>query len=75
MKQTARDLTDAIDGFVNGVRYVLMDRDDTFCPSFREFLHRTATVRVRWRGCHVGPGGMIAWRQTSRSTPRRRRRL
>jgi putative transposase len=38
MKRIARNLTDAFDGFLNGKRYVLMDRDDKFCPAFRENL-------------------------------------
>jgi transposase InsO family protein len=38
MKQIARNLTDAFDGFLNGKRYVLMDRDGKFCPAFREIL-------------------------------------
>jgi putative transposase len=38
MKQIARNLTDAFDGFLNGTRYVLMDRDGKFCPAFREIL-------------------------------------
>ena len=32
MKQIARNLTDAVDGFVNGKRYILIDRDGKFCP-------------------------------------------
>jgi putative transposase len=38
MKQIARNLTDTFDGFLNGKRYVLMDRDGKFCPAFREIL-------------------------------------
>ena len=38
MKQIARNLTDAFDGFLNSKRYVLMDRDGKFCPAFREIL-------------------------------------
>jgi transposase InsO family protein len=38
MKQIARNLTDTFDGFLIGKRYVLMDRDGKFCPSFREIL-------------------------------------
>jgi putative transposase len=38
MKQIARNLNDAFDGFLNGKRYVLMDRDGKFCPAFREIL-------------------------------------
>ena len=38
MKQIARNLTDAEDGFLNGKRYLIMDRDGEFCPAFREIL-------------------------------------
>lgn len=37
MKQIARNLTD-LDGFLQGKRYVLMDRDGKFCPAFPEIL-------------------------------------
>lgn len=38
MKQIARNLTDAEDGFLIGKRYVLMDRDGKFFPAFRAIL-------------------------------------
>ena len=38
MKQIARNLTDFEDGFLNGKRYVLMDRDSKFSPAFRSML-------------------------------------
>ena len=38
MKQTARELTACDDGFLNGKKYVIMDRDATFCQSFRTML-------------------------------------
>ena len=38
MKQAARELTNFEDGFLNGKRYVLMDRDGKFCPAFRDIL-------------------------------------
>jgi hypothetical protein len=38
MKQTARELTAFDDGFLNGKKYVIMDRDATFCQSFRTLL-------------------------------------
>ena len=38
MKQIARNLTDCQDGFLNGKRYLLMDRDDKFCPAFQGIL-------------------------------------
>jgi len=47
MKQIARNLTDAADGFLNGKRYILMDRDSKFCPSFRAFLKNEGIAPVR----------------------------
>jgi transposase InsO family protein len=38
MKQTARELTAFDDGFLNRKKYVIMDRDATFCESFRTML-------------------------------------
>ena len=38
MTRVARNLTDSIDGFLLGKRYVLMDRDGKFSPKFRGIL-------------------------------------
>lgn len=38
MKQIARNLTDVEDGFLNGQRYLLMDRDTKFCEAFQQIL-------------------------------------
>ena len=38
MQQIARELTNFEDGFLNGKRYILMDRDGKFCPAFRNTL-------------------------------------
>ncbi|NIO28587.1 MAG: DDE-type integrase/transposase/recombinase [Candidatus Latescibacteria bacterium] len=38
MMQIGRNLTDTFDGFLNGKRYVLMDRDGKFCLAFRAIL-------------------------------------
>ncbi|MCB1652954.1 MAG: integrase core domain-containing protein [Pseudomonadales bacterium] len=38
MKQIARNLTNAEDGFLVGKQHVLMDRDGKFSPGFHEFL-------------------------------------
>ena len=37
MMQIARNLTDFEHGFLNGTRYLLMDRDDKFSEAFRKF--------------------------------------
>ncbi len=47
MKQIARNLTDSVDGFLNGKRYLLMDRDGKFCSEFREFLKDEGINPVR----------------------------
>jgi len=41
MKQIARNLTDCVDGFLLGKRYVIMDRDGKFSPGFRSLLEST----------------------------------
>jgi hypothetical protein len=47
MKQVARNLTDAVDGFLAGKRYLLMDRDASFSVEFREVLKRAGVKPVR----------------------------
>ena len=47
MKQIARNLTDVEDGFLNGKRYILMDRDGKFCPAFRDILEQEGVNCVR----------------------------
>jgi transposase InsO family protein len=46
MTQVARNLTDCEDGFVNGKRYILMDRDTKFCHSFRSILKQSGVKAV-----------------------------
>ncbi len=47
MKQIGRNLTNFEDGFLNGKRYLLMDRDTKFCESFRGFLDDEGIESVR----------------------------
>jgi putative transposase len=47
MKQKARNLTAADDGFLTGKRYLLMDRDGKFSASFRYILSDAGTEPVR----------------------------
>ena len=47
MKQVARELTNFEDGFLNGNRYLLMDRDGKFCPTFQDFLKNEGVKPVR----------------------------
>jgi hypothetical protein len=47
MKQVARNLTDAEDGFLNGKRYILMDRDAKFSAAYRAILGNAGVAPVR----------------------------
>ena len=46
MLQVARNLTDCEDGFLNGKRYLLMDRDDKFSEAFRSMLEQSGVEPV-----------------------------
>jgi transposase InsO family protein len=47
MKQVARELTNHEDGFLQGKRYLIMDRDTKFSESFRTFLSKEGVEPVR----------------------------
>jgi putative transposase len=47
MKQVARNLTDSVDGFLKGVRYLIHDRDPVFTREFRTLLRGTGVECVR----------------------------
>ena len=47
MKQIARNLTDAFDGFLLGTRYLLMDRDTKLCEAFRNILKQSDVEPIR----------------------------
>jgi transposase InsO family protein len=47
MKQIARNLTDCEDGFLNGKRFLIMDRDTTFSDAFRKTLEDEGVESVR----------------------------
>jgi len=47
MTQVARNLTNFEDGFLNGKKYVLMDRDAKFSEAFREIIETQGTECVR----------------------------
>ena len=47
MKQLARNPTDAEDGFLNGKRYILVDRDAKFSTAFRGILENSGVTPVR----------------------------
>ena len=47
MEKIARNLTDCEDGFLNGTRYQLMDRDGKFSPALREIVKNEDIKPVR----------------------------
>ncbi|MEO2045811.1 MAG: integrase core domain-containing protein [Pirellulales bacterium] len=47
MKQTARELTNCEDGFLNGKQHLIMDRDTKFCESFHSLLSNEGVNPVR----------------------------
>jgi putative transposase len=44
MVQLARELSDPIDGFLRGKRYLIVDRDPLYTQAFRELLKSSGTV-------------------------------
>jgi transposase InsO family protein len=47
VKQTGRELTNHEDGFLNGKKHLIMDRDTKFCESFRSYLSNEGVNPVR----------------------------
>ena len=47
MRQMAYNLTNFQDGFLNGKRYLIMDRDTKYCESFRAALEQEGVESVR----------------------------
>ena len=47
MMQFGRNLTDVVDGFLSGVRYLILDRDPMFTEAFRCLLHERGVKLVR----------------------------
>jgi hypothetical protein len=47
MRQVARNLTAADDGFLGGKRFLLTDRDGKFSAAFRQILNDTGTAPLR----------------------------
>ena len=46
VKQTARELTNCEDGFLNDKKYLIMDRDTKFCESHRSVLEQSGVEPV-----------------------------
>jgi len=47
MKQIARNLTDAVDGFLRDARYIILDRDPLYTAAFRRMLKDSGVKVVR----------------------------
>ena len=47
MKQIARNLTDGVDGFLGGMRYVIHDRDPLFTREFRDLLGAAGVKSIK----------------------------
>ena len=47
MKQIARNLTDAVDGFLRDTRFLIHDRDSLFSASFRDTLSATGVETMK----------------------------
>jgi transposase InsO family protein len=47
MMQIARNLTDPCDGFVNGKRFIIIDRDRKYYDAFRAMLQNAGTKPLR----------------------------
>ena len=47
MRQMARNLTDAQDGFLQGTRYLLLDRDGKYSREFREIIETSGTTIIK----------------------------
>jgi putative transposase len=47
MRQVARNLTDAHDGFLRGMHYLILDRDPLYTDSFRDLLRDSGVKPLR----------------------------
>ena len=47
MQQIGRNLTDAVDGFLQDMRYVILDRDPLYTDAFRRLLDNSGCKVVR----------------------------
>ena len=47
MQQLARNLTDSDDGFLLGVRYLILDRDPLYTSAFRRMLKNSDVEALR----------------------------
>jgi transposase InsO family protein len=47
MKQVARNLTDSVDGFLIGNRFLIIDRDSKYCQAFIDIIKNTGIKPIR----------------------------
>ena len=47
MTQVARNLTDDFDGFLQGKRFLIMDRDNKYCQSFIDIMKDSGVNSIR----------------------------
>ena len=47
MKQTARELTNCEDGFLQGKQHLIMDHKTKFCEAFQSLLSKEGVQPVR----------------------------
>ena len=47
MMQVGRNLTDPLDGFLRGKRFLILDRDKKFTTEFRNLLEQAGTDVIR----------------------------
>ena len=47
MQQIGRNVTDALDGFLSDVRYIMLDRDPLYTNAFRSLLQETGIKPIR----------------------------
>ena len=47
MKQVARNMTDACDGFPTGRRFLIIDRDTKYCSDFADLVEGAGTKILR----------------------------
>ncbi len=47
MRQTGRNVTDCVDGFISNLRYVILDRDPLYTEAFRSLLKGSGIKVIR----------------------------
>src|ERR1700730_890126 len=68
MTQVARNLTDAGDGFLRGVHYLILNRDPLHTAAFRRLLRGTTSIGINPVRCRARIGGLLS---STTARPRR----